>query len=187
MLPVTEIQTNVSAEKDLLEMATSCVCLQSFLQFVPPAADPTVIALMEFQINVSVTVNLEGIRTKDAHHQPLILYKTASVEVTPSVSPMEPVKSVPARKALMEILSLGVLTSMNAPIKSAERMLFASTPLETMTVGVNSTTKETPSRLAFPSNPLLLICVQKNNVAQMLFVLLVNAFALQVSKGMPRI
>ena len=98
MLHVMVIQTNVSAEKDLLEMATSCVCLRYFLQFAPRAVDPTVIALMEFQTNVSVTVNLEGIRTKDAHHQPLILYKTASVEATPSVSQMEPVKSVPARR-----------------------------------------------------------------------------------------
>lgn len=124
---------------------------------------------------------------KGVHHRPLILYKTASVEVTPSVSRMEPVKSVPARKASMEILSLDVLTSMSAPIKYAERMLSVSTPLEAMTVGVNSTTKETPSRPAFPSNPLLLICVQKNNVVQMLFAQLVNAFALQVSKEMPRI
>ena len=87
----------------------------------------------------------------------------------------------------MEILSSGVLTSMSAPIKYAERMLSASTPLETMTVGVNLTTKETPLRLAFPNSPLLLICVQKNNAVQMLFVQLVNAFASQVSKGMPRI
>lgn len=124
---------------------------------------------------------------KGAHHRPLILYKTASVEVTPNVSQMERVKSVRVRKASMEILLLDVLTLMSAPIRYAERMLSASTLLEAMTAGVSSTTKETPSRPAFPSNPLLLICAQKNNAVQMLFVQLVNAFALQVSKEMPRI
>ena len=137
MLRVMVIQTNVSVEKDLLGMVTSYVCLQYFRQSVHQDVDQTAIALMEFQTNVSVMVISEETLTKDAHHQQLILYRTASVELMQSVSQMVPARFASVRKALMEILSLAVLTSMSAPIIFVERMLFASTLLEIMIVDVN--------------------------------------------------
>ena len=76
---------------------------------------------------------------------------------------------------------------MSAQTIFVERMLFVLTPLETMTAGVNLSTKEIPLRLAFLNSLLSLISVQRNTVARMLFALSDNASASLGSKETLRI
>ena len=97
--------------------------------------------------------------------------------VTQSVSPMEPTQNVLAEKALMEILSSGVLISTNAQIKYAEQMRSVSTLLVGMTADVNWSIKETHSWVVSPRNHLWPTFAPTSNAAPTLFVLWVSASA----------